>query len=61
VKAITSIMRALCLVAFGANIVVMAFAWTFDNPQLFLLGGGSALLVLFGYLFGYAEDKETEE
>jgi len=58
---IKAIMKNLCLIAFGANIVVMAFAWTFASTQLFLLGGCSALLVLFGYLYGYPEDEESEE
>ena len=59
-KKIMSILRSLCLVAFGANIVVMAFAWTLGSLDLFLLGASSAVLVLFGYLYGYAP-KDSEE
>jgi hypothetical protein len=58
---IKAIMKSLCLVAFGANIVVMAFAWTLNSLDLFLLGACSSILVLFGYLYGYAEDKENED
>jgi len=58
---IKSIMRSICLVAFGANIVVMGFAWTLSSVDLFLLGACSSLLVLFGYLYGYSEDEKSEE
>lgn len=58
---IKAIMKNLCLIALGANIVVMGFAWTFASTQLFLLGGSSAVLVLFGYLYGYPEDQKPEE
>jgi hypothetical protein len=58
---IKSIMRSICLVAFGANIVVMGFAWTLSSVDLFLLGACSSLLVLFGYLYGYPEDEKSEE
>lgn len=58
---IKAIMKSLCLVALGANIVVMGFAWTLSSLELFLLGACSSLLVLFGYLYGYPEDKESEE
>ena len=60
-KNIKSILRSLCLVAFGANIVVMAFAWTLSDINLFLLGASSSVLVLFGYLYGYAPCDDDEE
>ena len=46
------ILKILCLVAFGANIVIMAFAWMVPSLELFLLGAASSVLVLFGYLYG---------
>lgn len=55
---IKSMLRSLCLIAFGANIVVMAFAWSLNDMNLFLLGGSSSALVLFGYLYGYAPKDE---
>ncbi len=58
------ILKILCLVAFGANIVVMAFAWMIPSVELFLLGAASSVLVLFGYLYGDVRplfDKKKDE
>jgi hypothetical protein len=39
----------------------MAFAWTLSDINLFLLGASSSVLVLFGYLYGYAPCDDDEE
>jgi len=64
VKELQRALKIMCLVAFGANIVVMAFAWMVPSVELFMLGACSSVLVLFGYLYGDVRplfgDKEDE-
>ena len=57
---IKSIMRSICLVAFGMNLLLMGFAVVFPSLELFILAAGSSVLVLYGFLFGYSEDKDAE-
>ncbi len=49
-------MKQLCLVCFGLNLAVMGFAYFASSFELFLLGGMSSVLVLYGYLYGYNEN-----
>ena len=49
-------MKQLCLVCFGLNLAVMGFAYFTSSFELFLLGGMSSVLVLYGYLYGYNEN-----
>ena len=57
---IKSMMRGLCLIAFGVNIVLMGFSMMIPSLELFILAAGSSVLVLYGLLFGYAEDNDEE-
>ena len=52
------IMRHICLIALGANVVIMGFAWLLPSVELFLLGAISSVLVLFGFLYGLAPAEE---
>ena len=57
---IKSIMRNICLVAFGVNIVLMGFAMMVPSLHLFILAACSSILVLYGFLFGYSEDNDEQ-
>ena len=57
---IKALMKNACLVAFGANILLMGFATMLPSLELFVLAAVSSVLVLYGFLFGYTEDKDVE-
>lgn len=57
---IKSIMRDICLVAFGVNLVLMGFAVMLPSLYLFILAACSSALVLYGFLFGYSEDNDKQ-
>jgi hypothetical protein len=57
---IKSMMRGLCLIAFGVNIVLMGFAMMIPSLHLFILAASSSILVLYGFLFGYSKDNDGE-
>ena len=55
-----SLMKSLCLVAFGINIVLMGFAMMIPSLHLFILAASSSVLVLYGFLFGYSKNNDEE-
>ena len=57
-KKLKSIMKNICLVAFGLNIGIMGFAVVAESTELFILAGASSVLVLYGFLFGYSENND---
>ena len=57
---IKPIIKNLCLIAFGVNLVLMGFSLTVPSLELFILAAGSSVLMLYGFLFGYAEDNDEE-
>jgi hypothetical protein len=57
---IKSIMRSICLVAFGMNILLMGFSMMLPSLHLFILAACSSILVLYGFLFGYSEDNDEQ-
>jgi hypothetical protein len=38
----------------------MGFSLTVPSLELFILAAGSSVLMLYGFLFGYAEDNDEE-
>jgi len=57
---IKSIIRNICLVAFGMNILLMGFSMMLPSLHLFILAACSSVLVLYGFLFGYSKDSDEE-
>jgi len=57
---IKSIMRNICLVAFGVNLVLMGFSTMIPSLELFILAALSSVLTLYGFLFGYSEDNDED-